>query len=314
MNSPNNAGLERAGHPSELAGVLSGETTWILRLTAASEGLTDTVRALGADPASVRAVGQSGLPVLVRGPGGSARASVAWCLASHAGTRNFQQVNGCIVGAERALRSLLKAGLAKPEVSVLFVDNFSALENDLREELLSLVANDRGQGRPRIILGATHGDATDGAEQCTNLIEIAPLSARKQMIPAIMRQWLSSEKGAPRISDEAMRILKTWPWIGDMTELRVLLDRLPLMRHGPIITGDQLGELLCSDRNPAEEVRRPLADVEREHILRVLDAQNWNRTQTAQLLGIDVKTLYNKLKRYETLRAETQKQGEAELS
>ncbi|MCH7721314.1 MAG: hypothetical protein IH988_10065 [Planctomycetes bacterium] len=41
-----------------------------------------------------------------------------------------------------------------------------------------------------------------------------------------------------------------------------------------------------------------LADVERQHILRVYDALNRNKTQTARILEIDVKTLYNRLRRY----------------
>ncbi len=41
-----------------------------------------------------------------------------------------------------------------------------------------------------------------------------------------------------------------------------------------------------------------LADVERQHILRVYDALNRNKTQTARVLEIDIKTLYNRLRRY----------------
>ena len=302
MASSGQFGFERVETQQKIAGVLSGSTAWVLRLTGGAGGLTETTKALGVDPASVRAVGQSGLAVLVRGPQGCARGSVAWCLAAHGKSPTFKQLDGRMVGAEVTLRDLLRTGFASHESSTLFVDNYATLGEAARAELLGQIATGRAPGKMRIILGSQPGEATAAAERCTNLIEVTPLAARKIMIPTIMRAWLSSEKGAPRISDEAIRILKTWPWVGDMTELRVLLDRLPLMRNGPIVTADQLGELLCSDRNPAEEVRRPLADVEREHILRVLDAQNWNRTQTAHLLGIDVKTLYNKLKRYETVR------------
>ncbi len=301
MSSSGQLGFERTELQQESAGILSGETAWVLRLTGSTGGLTETVRALGVDPAFVQSVGQSGKAVLVRGLQGSARGSVAWCLAAFGKSPLFRQLDGQLVGAEKTLRELLRQGFASHESSTLFVDNYTALGETARAELLGQIATGRAPGKMRIILGALPQEATAAAERCTNLIEIVPLAARKQMIPTIMRTWLSSEKGAPRISDEAVRILKAWPWIGDMTELRVLLDRLPLMRNGPIVTADQLGELLCSDRNPAEEVRRPLADVEREHILRVLDAQNWNRTQSAHLLGIDVKTLYNKLKRYEGL-------------
>ena len=41
-----------------------------------------------------------------------------------------------------------------------------------------------------------------------------------------------------------------------------------------------------------------LADVERQHILRVYDSLNRNKTRTARVLEIDIKTLYNRLRRY----------------
>lgn len=47
-----------------------------------------------------------------------------------------------------------------------------------------------------------------------------------------------------------------------------------------------------------DSVDRTLAEVEREHILAVLEKYHWNRTRSAKVLGIDVKTLYNKLKSY----------------
>jgi DNA-binding NtrC family response regulator len=42
----------------------------------------------------------------------------------------------------------------------------------------------------------------------------------------------------------------------------------------------------------------PLAEVERHHILRTLERHRWNKKRVAGILGIDTKTLYNKLRRY----------------
>ncbi len=56
---------------------------------------------------------------------------------------------------------------------------------------------------------------------------------------------------------------------------------------------------LIADADPAGEVlRTPLAEIEKRHILRVLSSTGGNKTRAAKILGIDTKTLYNKLKAY----------------
>ena len=54
---------------------------------------------------------------------------------------------------------------------------------------------------------------------------------------------------------------------------------------------------------PEDRFTRTLSEVEREYILAVLERNNWNRTKSARILGIDVKTLYNKLKSYRVKQA-----------
>jgi len=56
---------------------------------------------------------------------------------------------------------------------------------------------------------------------------------------------------------------------------------------------------LIGESDPAGEVlRTPLAEIEKRHILRVLASTGGNKTRAARILGIDTKTLYNKLKAY----------------
>lgn len=55
---------------------------------------------------------------------------------------------------------------------------------------------------------------------------------------------------------------------------------------------------LLNDDDPAEILALPLAEVEKRHILRVLASTGGNKTRAAKMLGIDTKTLYNKLKAY----------------
>ena len=56
---------------------------------------------------------------------------------------------------------------------------------------------------------------------------------------------------------------------------------------------------LCAESDPAGDIlQTPLAEVEKRHILRVLSSTGGNKTRAAKILGIDTKTLYNKLKAY----------------
>jgi transcriptional regulator with GAF, ATPase, and Fis domain len=56
---------------------------------------------------------------------------------------------------------------------------------------------------------------------------------------------------------------------------------------------------LTSEADPTGEIlRTPLAEIEKRHILRVLSSTGGNKTRAAKILGIDTKTLYNKLKSY----------------
>ena len=57
---------------------------------------------------------------------------------------------------------------------------------------------------------------------------------------------------------------------------------------------------LISDNTMDETLRMPLAEVEKRHIMRVLSSTGGNKTRAARILGIDTKTLYNKLKAYKS--------------
>ena len=61
---------------------------------------------------------------------------------------------------------------------------------------------------------------------------------------------------------------------------------------------------LVSEADPTGEIlRTPLAEIEKRHILRVLSSTGGNKTRAAKILGIDTKTLYNKLKSYQSAEA-----------
>ncbi|MFM1872650.1 MAG: hypothetical protein RL398_2072 [Planctomycetota bacterium] len=67
-----------------------------------------------------------------------------------------------------------------------------------------------------------------------------------------------------------------------------------------LVEGPEAVRGLSGGKDGDEALNLPLAEVEKRHLLRVLAAHNGNKTRAARSLGIDTKTLYNKLKSYET--------------
>jgi DNA-binding NtrC family response regulator len=67
-----------------------------------------------------------------------------------------------------------------------------------------------------------------------------------------------------------------------------------------VIESSAVMRKLISDNSEPEQMQLPLAEVEKRHIMRVLASTGGNKTRAARILGIDTKTLYNKLKSYKS--------------
>lgn len=106
------------------------------------------------------------------------------------------------------------------------------------------------------------------------------------------------DKNIESISPEALAKMEQYAWPGNLRELRNVVRRAALFTTGSAITPDSLPPL---HEKPIEETRpaQPSATTtpnnERERIERALQQANGNKSQAARLLGIDRKTLYNKL-------------------
>jgi DNA-binding NtrC family response regulator len=111
-----------------------------------------------------------------------------------------------------------------------------------------------------------------------------------------------------------MVCLTRYPWPGNIRELRNVIERLSVLADSPVLTVDALppaiakaaqaaaepGELVRPSDGSRGEVVSDLTldEVERHHILQTLERHRWNKKRVAGILGIDTKTLYNKLRRY----------------
>jgi DNA-binding NtrC family response regulator len=130
-------------------------------------------------------------------------------------------------------------------------------------------------------------------------IHIPPLRERRNDIPLLADHFVrkfaaSMNKRIDGISVAAMNRLTQYDWPGNVRELENAIERAMVVAQGP-----QLGEKEFVLRgNQAERTHRRLEDVERAHILSVLEECNGNQTMAAEILNIDRVTLHNKLKKY----------------
>jgi len=130
-------------------------------------------------------------------------------------------------------------------------------------------------------------------------INIPPLRERREDIPEIINFLFKKRTvNAPKFSAEAMQTLMNHEWQGNVRELENVVSYISAL-GGEFVDVDDLPVINVKSK-PQNTVspNLPLAELEKNHILQVFESTNRNRVQTAKLLGIDRRTLYNKLRQF----------------
>ncbi len=135
-------------------------------------------------------------------------------------------------------------------------------------------------------------------------INVPPLRERENDILLLAQDFVSKfakelGRGKVRFSEGALRILKDYSWPGNVRELENLIQRLLVMNEDEIIKAPDLPSLMRKSLPRKARLHRTLKEVEIEHIQRVLTSAGGNKTRAAEILGIDRKTLRQKLKEIE---------------
>src|ERR1700730_8173816 len=149
-------------------------------------------------------------------------------------------------------------------------------------------------------------------------IHLPPLRDHKDDIPLLVEYILHdvNEKHGKHvrgIGAEVMDIFMSHTWPGNIRELRNVLERSTIMCEKEMITRsclpDEFGKSQAKGPSDLSSIKFPVGTnvdaMERELILQTLNATGNNKTRAADLLGISLKTLHNKLKEYGGERAET---------
>ena len=136
-------------------------------------------------------------------------------------------------------------------------------------------------------------------------VYLPELRERKEDIPLLLESFLKelAPDGAPcHFSTDALRTLQNYSWPGNVRELRNAVECALTIGRPPTLGIEDLPPHVTGLTKVSGAERtggpRTLDDVERVHILRVLDELHQNHTRAAEVLGIDRRTLYRKLDKY----------------
>ncbi len=226
----------------------------------------------------------------------------------------FGHVKGAFTGALSSKRGLFE----EADGGSLLLDEIGEMPLALQAKLLRVLQDGEvrrvGEVRPFSvdvrILCATHRDL----RQAVRLhrfredlyyrlkvfaLTVPPLRERREDLEPLARMFLQGEGHASgELTAAARRTLETYRWPGNVRELvNAMRHGAALSRGGPVDVGHLPDDVVHPLARPVgDEPLRPLAEVEREHVVRVLEACGGRQGDAARVLGIGRTTLWRKLR------------------
>ncbi len=131
-------------------------------------------------------------------------------------------------------------------------------------------------------------------------IELPPLRERREDIPLLVEHFvrklsLAMNKNITRVAPAAITQLQAQPWLGNVSELENAVERAIVVAQEPELCEP---DFIFKPLPPISPADKTLDEIERVHILRVLEECGGNQSRAADVLDIDRVTLHHKLKKY----------------
>jgi DNA-binding NtrC family response regulator len=217
--------------------------------------------------------------------------------------------------------SELKQGLVeKSHEGSIFFDEIGNMELEMQKKFLRFLETKRfrrvGETKEReidtrIIL-ATNLDLKDAAQKGLMrsdlfyrmdviCIRVPPLRDRAEDLAVLAQHFIQT--GSPQLqgktlSPGALMALVEYPWPGNVRELRSVMTKAAIFSKTEVILPEDLPAHVLSNKKPLTSIPKSLEDMEKEHIMKVLDETGGNQCKAAEVLGINRKTLYKKIHKY----------------
>lgn len=145
-------------------------------------------------------------------------------------------------------------------------------------------------------------------------ITLPSLVGRREDIPMLVHHFLQkcaagTDHAVRGVLPETMALLTQYRWPGNVRELENAIERAVSLSHGPLLTPEDLPEVIrqsamteadarLSQVDQLDEVCLTLEEVEKRHLTRVLKETKGNKVKAAKILGIDRRTLYRMAERF----------------
>lgn len=231
----------------------------------------------------------------------------------------FGHIKGAFTGATESRVGLFEVA----DGSTIFLDEIGELTINTQAKLLRVVQSGeiRRVGDNRIITVDTRIIAATNRNLATEVkngrfredlyfrlnvitLSLPALRDRMEDIPALIDYFVNTfcqNKQKKALLPETMAMMMQYSWPGNVRELRNTIERLIVLTESENIPVEDLPENIRNTPpafNSREGTEGTLTEIEKQHILKVLQERKGNKTLAAEALGISLKTLYNKLKMY----------------
>jgi DNA-binding NtrC family response regulator len=226
-------------------------------------------------------------------------------------------------GAFTGAASDKKGLITMADQGTLFLDEIGDMPVGLQAKILKVLESGEvlpvGETKPKFVdvrlVAATNKNLEEQIKKGLfredlyyrlNVIEvkIPPLRERKEDVEVLARHFVEkyskeNQKKVIGITDEAMDVLNQYSWPGNIRELRNVMERAVVLvgseRIGPAELPDRLKRL---DGPRSARTLKERLDYYEERVIRdALQSYDWNKEQTAAELGVDLATLYRKIKK-----------------
>ncbi|SFE72873.1 sigma-54-dependent transcriptional regulator [Sunxiuqinia elliptica] len=283
----------------------------------------------------IESVAQSNASVIITGESGTGKELVARAIHANSPRRYFPLVSvHCGALSESLLESELfghekgaftgavynrKGRFEMANNGTIFLDEIATISPKMQIELLRVLESKsfvRVGGNKEIksdfrVICATNRDLktmVDNGVFREDLyyrlnvvnIKVPPLRERIDDIPLLVNYFIKKycstmNRALMAIEPAALKRLEEFPFPGNIRELENMIERAIVIGNGKKITLKDLP----IDRPEANPSFESLNDLEKHHILQILNKYNWNISASAKALKVDRVTLYNKIKKYQ---------------